>query len=133
MKRFSVVLVGLMALCWNADAALAACANGTRWWVVGGDGNWSGSTNWSTSSGGASGASAPSINDVVCFDANSGTGTSVVDQPFQVHSIDFTSGGLSNFTGTLNLNNKLSLPSALAVLGTITLSPSMTVLRLKSF
>jgi hypothetical protein len=50
----------------------------------------------SPTSGGASGAGLPGITDVVCFDASSGTGTSVVDQPFQIYSIDFTGGGISN-------------------------------------
>lgn len=47
-----------------------------RYWV-GGSGTWAstGTTNWSTSSGGASGASAPTTSDAVIFDANSNTGT----------------------------------------------------------
>ena len=49
----------------------------TRYWV-GGSGNWDATTttNWAASSGGASGASAPSSADDVVFDANSNTGTS---------------------------------------------------------
>lgn len=48
----------------------------TRYWV-GGSGTWNASStaNWSASSGGASGASAPVAADTVIFDANSGTGT----------------------------------------------------------
>jgi hypothetical protein len=47
-----------------------------RFWV-GGTGTWTSSstTNWSTTSGGASGASAPTSVDDVYFDANSNTGT----------------------------------------------------------
>jgi hypothetical protein len=47
-----------------------------RYWV-GGTGSWTNSstTNWSTSSGGASGASAPTTSDDVYFDANSNVGT----------------------------------------------------------
>lgn len=45
-----------------------------RYWV-GGTGNWSGTTHWSATSGGASGASEPVPADNVYFDANSGTGT----------------------------------------------------------
>jgi hypothetical protein len=47
-----------------------------RFWV-GGTGTWDASStaNWSTSTGGASGASAPVSVDNVFFDANSGTGT----------------------------------------------------------
>jgi hypothetical protein len=48
----------------------------TRYWV-GGTGTWdaSSTTNWSASSGGASGASAPVAADTVIFDSLSGTGT----------------------------------------------------------
>ena len=47
-----------------------------RYWV-GGSGTWNASstTNWSTTSGGASGASAPGSTDAAIFDANSNTGT----------------------------------------------------------
>lgn len=48
----------------------------TRYWV-GGSGNWdaTSTTNWAATSGGASGASAPTSADDVIFDANSNTGT----------------------------------------------------------
>ena len=47
-----------------------------RYWV-GGSGTWNttSTTNWSTSSGGASGASAPTASDNVFFDSNSNVGT----------------------------------------------------------
>lgn len=47
-----------------------------RYWV-GGSGTWdtTSTTNWSTSSGGASGASAPTASDNVFFDSNSNVGT----------------------------------------------------------
>jgi len=47
-----------------------------RYWV-GGSGTWNttSTANWSTTTGGASGASAPGAADVALFDANSGTGT----------------------------------------------------------
>ena len=44
-----------------------------RYWV-GGTGNWDTTTNWSTTSGGASGASAPSATDDVIIDDNSHSG-----------------------------------------------------------
>jgi hypothetical protein len=52
-----------------------------RYWV-GGSGNWdaSSTTNWSASSGGLGGASAPTLIDNVIFDAGSNTGTN----PFTV-------------------------------------------------
>lgn len=51
----------------------------TRYWV-GGSGTWNSSntTNWSATSGGAGGASAPTFADNVIFDANSGTGADTV-------------------------------------------------------
>ena len=50
-----------------------------RYWV-GGSGTWdsSSTTNWSTTSGGAGGASAPTSADNVFFDGNSGSGTITV-------------------------------------------------------
>ena len=48
----------------------------SRYWV-GGTGTWDATTttNWSTASGGAGGASAPTVADDAIFDANSNTGT----------------------------------------------------------
>jgi hypothetical protein len=45
-------------------------ADSTRYWV-GGTGNWSSTTRWSTSSGGGSGASVPRSHDDVVFDSSS--------------------------------------------------------------
>ncbi len=45
-----------------------------RYWV-GGSGNWSSTSHWSTSSGGSSGASVPSTSDDVFIDSNSGFGS----------------------------------------------------------
>jgi len=68
-----------------------------RYWV-GGTGTWDGTdtTYWSTSSGGAGGASVPTSADDVFIDANSGGGT--------VDIIDYVDAGSLNctgFTGTL--------------------------------
>ena len=61
-----------------------------RYWV-GGTGNWSSTTKWSTSSGGASGASVPISTDDVIFDANSGGKfTATVDTAQTVNSITIT-------------------------------------------
>jgi hypothetical protein len=43
-----------------------------RYWV-GGTGSWNSTAKWSTTSGGASGASVPTATDNAIFDANSGT------------------------------------------------------------
>jgi hypothetical protein len=72
----------------------------TRYWV-GGTGNWdaTSTTNWATSSGGSSGASAPTSADNVIFDANSNTGTSAFTVTVTGTSAspsvcnDFTTGG----------------------------------------
>jgi len=61
-----------------------------RYWV-GGAGNWSSTTKWSTSSGGASGASVPISTDDAIFDANSGGKfTATVDTAQSVNSITIT-------------------------------------------
>lgn len=61
-----------------------------RYWV-GGAGNWSSTTKWSTTSGGASGASVPTSVDDAIFDANSGGKfTATVDTAQSVNSITIT-------------------------------------------
>lgn len=52
----------------------------SRYWV-GGDGTWNSTStaNWSATSGGAAGASAPTTADDAIFDSNSGTGTCTTD------------------------------------------------------
>lgn len=65
-----------------------------RYWVAG-DGNWSDTAHWSTSSGGAPGALAPTASDNVIFDTNS----SVADAAYMVTidasavCLDFTMDG----------------------------------------
>jgi hypothetical protein len=61
-----------------------------RFWV-GGAGNWSSTTKWSATSGGASGASVPTSADVAIFDANSGGKfTATVDTAQSVNSLTIT-------------------------------------------
>ena len=61
-----------------------------RYWV-GGAGNWSSTTKWSATSGGASGASVPTSGDAAIFDANSGGKfTATVDTEQSVDSITIT-------------------------------------------
>jgi hypothetical protein len=61
-----------------------------RFWV-GGAGNWSSTTKWSTTSGGTSGASVPTSVDDAIFDANSGGKfTATVDTAQSVNSITIT-------------------------------------------
>lgn len=64
-----------------------------RYWV-GGAGNWSSTTKWSTTSGGASGASVPGVGDTAIFDASSDSGanfTATVDSAVTVDNLTFTS------------------------------------------
>lgn len=67
-----------------------------RYWVAGGTGNWNSTTNWSTASGGASGASVPSTSDAALLDASSGSGTVTLDISPTIQSLNCV-----GFTGTL--------------------------------
>lgn len=77
-----------------------------RYWV-GGSGTWNttATTNWSASSGGAGGASAPTSADAVFVDANSGGGTVTLGENVSILSLTLT-----GFTGVLNwVSYKISL------------------------
>ena len=74
----------------------------SRYWVGGGSStNWNatGNTNWAATSGGANNASVPTTTDDVFFDANSGSGASVLSAAITVMSVNFT-----GFTGTFTHN-----------------------------
>lgn len=84
----------------------------SRFWV-GGTGTWdtSSTTHWSATSGGASGASAPTTADTVTIDANSGSGTIT------------TASGATCSTCTLNSSNiGLTLGAAQTITGAFTLT-----------
>lgn len=85
----------------------------TRYWV-GGNGTWdtSSTTHWSTSSGGANGASVPDVADNVIFDANSFSANA------QVVTIHSASNGCTN----LNL-------SAVSYAVSFTLNPTLWNIR----
>lgn len=68
------------------------------YWVTGGNGTWSSSTNWSATSGGASGATPPTALDYAVFDSNSGTG-SVAITSTTILGWDTTNSN-NTFTGT---------------------------------
>jgi len=94
-----------------------------RYWV-GGTGTWNttSTTNWSASSGGASGASVPTASDSVIFDQSS---TYTVTLTGALTCLNFTvSAGTVTFssTGTLAISGSLSLVSATVwnATGTIT-------------
>ncbi len=75
----------------NSGITFSAPVN--RYWVSGGVGiTWSNTTNWSTTSGGASGASYPRCHDVAFFNENSfsGAGEEVYLTPICVPSMDWS-------------------------------------------
>lgn len=61
-----------------------------RYWVAASAGNWTDTANWSTTSGGAGGASVPGASDDVIFDTN-GAGNCTVNVNVDVLSITFSS------------------------------------------
>lgn len=67
-----------------------------RYWIASANANWNNTSNWSTSSGGAGGASVPGSSDKALFDGN-GLGTCTIDIALTVNQIDVQSG----FTDTL--------------------------------
>jgi hypothetical protein len=72
----------------------------TRYWV-GGTGTWNSTStaNWSATSGGAAGASAPVVGDDVIFDANSGTGSATTDATAVGRNITINTSTLSLVLG----------------------------------
>jgi hypothetical protein len=79
-----------------------------RFWV-GGSGTWDASStaNWSATSGGASGASAPNAADVAVFDANSGTGIVTLGATVTIQRCLWTgyTGSFQPSTFEINLNS----------------------------
>ena len=75
----------------------------SRFWV-GGTGTWdaSNTTNWSATTGGAGGASVPSVADTVTFNSKSGSGTCTL-----AYSPEVVSLALTTWTGTLNADGSL--------------------------
>jgi len=94
-----------------------------RYWVNGGTGNWNSTTNWSATSGGASGASVPGTSDDVTFDG-AGNSASLMTVGYTINSLTVTSGYTSTLTfttTTVNVNGNVSLGSAMTLTGTGTL------------
>jgi len=78
-----------------------------RYWVTGGDGNWNSTTNWSTISGGSSGASVPGSSDAALLNASSGSGTVTLDISPDIQTLTCTgfTGALAFGTNTISLNS----------------------------
>lgn len=99
-------------------------ASTTRYWV-GGTGNWDSTGEWSTSSGGATGASVPLCHDNVIFDANSfsaGSQTVTANQPRLGYDINFT--GVTN-TPTILFTSSAGFTNS--VYGDLTLVSGMNI------
>lgn len=111
-----------------------------RYWV-GGSGTWSAAstTNWAASSGGASGASAPTTADNVIFDNNSNVGTGIFTVTISTASclnMSFGTGasaldGVMTLAGTtgLTIAGSLTLPTTnltITYTGAITFSATTT-------
>jgi hypothetical protein len=75
-----------------------------RFWVGGGTGNYNSTTNWSASSGGASGASVPTTVDAIFFNASSGSGAVNINVNSNCLSINLT-----GFAGSFVFANNLSV------------------------
>lgn len=74
---FALVFAVLLPIqAWAANCGVSGLNN--CFWVGGGNGNWSSSTNWANTSGGASGSGPPAASNAINFDSNS-TGTTTVD------------------------------------------------------
>ena len=78
-----------------------------RFWVTGGTGDWNSTTNWSATTGGASGASVPGSGDTAAFDASSGSGTVTLDISPTIQTLTMTgfTGTLAFGTNTISLNS----------------------------
>jgi hypothetical protein len=84
-----------------------------RYWVAGGTGNYNSTTNWSATSGGASGASVPLAADDVFFNANSGAGTATINVASNCRNLNLT-----GFTGTIDFTNNLTVNGTALNFGT---------------
>lgn len=76
-----------------------------RYWV-GGSGTWdtTSTANWSATTGGTGGASAPGIADVAIFDANSGTGTVTLGETVSIFRAIWTNYAGSFDPSTFEIN-----------------------------
>jgi hypothetical protein len=83
-----------------------------RYWVAGGTGNYNSTTNWSATSGGASGASVPVAADNVFFNALSGVGTATINVASSCRDLNLT-----GFIGTIVFNSNLALNGTVFNLG----------------
>jgi hypothetical protein len=86
-----------------------------RFWVNTAGGTWDNATtsNWSATTGGASGASVPVAGDTVTFDNNSGA--NIVTTNYNVAVATITLGTVNLFAGTLSLGGTLTTTGAVTI------------------
>lgn len=111
MKRFLLSLVAL-AFLWlptaPAQATNCGTGSGTCFWIPGsGAANWSATTNWSNSDGGASCTCTPTTGDAILFTSNSGTNGSTINANISIATLDAT--GSSALTLTHNSSITLTV------------------------
>ena len=90
-----------------------------RYWVNGGvTNNWSDTSNWSITSGGAGGASVPGVSDDAIFDTNSASHNCTVNANIDVLSITYTSyvGTFEASTYTINVAGDVSASGSTAII-----------------
>ncbi len=109
-----VLFVGAVAVPTHAFAA-------DRFWV-GGTGNWSDTARWSTTSGGAGGASVPTSADNAIFDANSNTTAYTVTVNTTANMLDLNFAAAPSVSGTITWAGN----SAMNIYGSMTLLSGMT-------
>ncbi|MBC7862017.1 MAG: hypothetical protein IAF38_03530, partial [Bacteroidia bacterium] len=93
MKKINLIKVLLLLL---VSAMSVKSFAGKRYWLNNAAANWNTTGNWSTSSGGASGASVPGVNDTAYFDSN-GKGDCSLDANISIKRIEMLSGYDSTF------------------------------------
>ncbi len=115
-------IVGAGAASWTGTS-LGDCGNNSgittdtpvnRYWVATSGGNWSATSSWASSSGGASGASVPLVQDTAYIDANS------ITSGGRTITIDMPRIGAADATGVLN-SPVLSFSLTITDYGSLTL------------
>ena len=97
---------------------------GTRYWVATGTTNWSSTSGWAYTSGGASGVAVPISTNTVYFDGNVGVGDCTVTAGATAASVTITSG----YGGTITGSNALTLTGGISQAGgTLTLAAANTI------
>ena len=77
-----------------------------RYWVNGGNGLWNNSNNWSATSGGASGASVPTLGDDIYFDGNGNSNCqTATGVSYDYKSLNISSG----YTSTITLGHIITI------------------------